>query len=101
MHALKKLAAVEADVAEAAEWYEARLPCLGERFVLAVQSADKLLLANPFRYSIRFDNIRRLNLGDFPYGIFFVLHEDQIVILAALHNRRDTRQILERRRQLA
>ncbi len=101
MHALKKLPAVEADVAEAAEWYETRLPSLGQRFVLAVQHADKLLLANPLRHSVRFADVRRLNLGDFPYAIYFFLHSDVIVILAVLHNRRDTRAILERRRRLA
>jgi hypothetical protein len=47
MHALKKLPATEADVAEAAEWYETQRPGLGERFISTVQSADKLLLANP------------------------------------------------------
>jgi toxin ParE1/3/4 len=101
MHALKKLPAVEADVAEAAEWYEARLPGLGRRFVTAVQSVDKLLLSNPLRYSVRFADVRRLNLTEFPYGIFFFLHGEVIVVLAVLHNRRDTRSILERRRRLA
>jgi toxin ParE1/3/4 len=101
MHALKKLPAVEADVAEAAEWYETQRLGLGQRFISTVQSADKLLLDNPRRYSVRFTDVRRLNLADFPYGIFFFLDEDVIVILAVLHNRRDTRALLERRRQLA
>ncbi len=101
MHALKKLPATEADVAEAAEWYEAQRPGLGQRFVSAVQSADRLLSANPLRYAVRFADIRRLNLEDFPYAIFFFLHNDLIVILAVLHMRRDTRAILERRRRLA
>ena len=99
MHALKKLPAVEADVAEAAEWYETRRPGLGQRFVSTIQSADKLLLANPHLYSIRFANVRRLNLANFPYSIFFFIEGDRIVVLAVLHKRRDTRAILERRRQ--
>jgi toxin ParE1/3/4 len=100
MHALKKLPAVEADVAEAAEWYETRLPGLGQRFVLAVKSADQLLLSNPSRYPVRFSDVRRLNLGDFPYAIFFSVRDEEIVVLAILHTRRDTRPILEKRRQL-
>jgi hypothetical protein len=72
MHALKKLPAIEADVAEAAEWYETQRPGLGQRFVSAVQSADKSLLANPLRFAVRFADVRRLNLADFPYGIFFL-----------------------------
>jgi len=81
-------------VAEAAEWYETQHPGLGQRFVSAVQSADKLLLANPLHYSVRFADVRRLNLTDFPYAIFFFLHDDMIVVLAVLHTRRDTRAIL-------
>ncbi len=54
MHALKKLPATEADVAEAAQWYETQRPGLGQRSLFAVQSAGKLLLANPLRYSMRF-----------------------------------------------
>jgi hypothetical protein len=75
MHALQKLPAVEADVAEAAEWYETQRPGLGQRFVSAVQSADRLLLANPLRYAVRFEDVRRLNLPNFPYGIFFFLRK--------------------------
>jgi plasmid stabilization system protein ParE len=101
MYALKKLPAVEADVAEAAAWYETQRAGLGQRFVFAVQSADKLLLANPLRCSVRFSDVRRFNLADFPYGIFFFLHDDVIVVLAVLHSRRHTRSILERRRRLA
>jgi toxin ParE1/3/4 len=101
MHALKKLPATEADVAEAAEWYETQRPGLGQRFISAVQPSNKSLLDNPLRFSVRFADIRRLNLADFPYGIFFFLHGDVIVVLAVLDNRRDTRAILERRRQLA
>jgi plasmid stabilization system protein ParE len=100
MYALRKLRAVEADVAEAAVWYEDQRAGLGERFVLAIQTADKLLLSNPLRYSVRFSDVRRLNLGDFPYSIFFFIHDGAVVVLAVLHNRRDTRAILERRRRL-
>ncbi len=101
MHALKKLAVTEADVAEAAEWYETQRPGLGQRFVSAIQSADKLLLANPLHYSVRFEDVRRLNLSAFPYAIFFFVHNEAIVVLAVLHTHRDTLAILERRRSLA
>ena len=57
MHALKKLPATEADVAGAAEWYETQRPGLGQRFIFAVQSADKLLLTNPLHYSVRFADV--------------------------------------------
>jgi len=87
-------------VAEAAEWCDIQRPGLGQRLIDAVQAADLLLLANPLRYSVRFADVRRMNLSDFPHGIFFFVHDDVIVILAVLHSRRDTLAILERRRRI-
>ena len=89
MLVLKKTRHVEVDVAEAAEWYNAQRRGLGIEFIAEVQGADRLLLANPLRYAVRFEDIRRLNLRRFPYGIFFILHF-----------RRDSRALLEQRRRL-
>ena len=100
MLAVKKLAVVEADVAEAAEWYDALQPGLGPRFISSLQALDRVLSSNPYRFSIRFGDIRRLNMRDFPYAIFFSVQDDSVIVLAVLHMRRDTRELLQRRRRL-
>ena len=73
---------------------------LGIEFIAEVQGADRLLLANPLRYAVRFDDIRRLNLRRFPYGIFFILQDETIVVIGVFHFRRDSRALLEQRRRL-
>jgi toxin ParE1/3/4 len=100
MLVLKKTRHVEVDVAEAAEWYNAQRLGLGIEFIAEVQGADRLLLANPLRYAVRFDDIRRLNLRRFPYGIFFIIHDETIVVIGVLHFRRDSRALLAQRRRL-
>ena len=100
MLVLKKTRHVEVDVAEAAEWYNAQRLGLGIEFIAEVQGADRLLLANPLRYAVRFDDIRRLNLRRFPYGIFFILQDETIVVIGVFHFRRDSRALLEQRRRL-
>jgi hypothetical protein len=92
MYVIKKLRGVEAEVASAAEWYESQRAGLGQRFINSLQSADQLLLANPFRYSIRFGDVRRLNLAASIRRLF--------LFARSVHNRRDSRAILERRRRL-
>jgi plasmid stabilization system protein ParE len=50
-------------------------------------------------YAIRFDDIRRVNLPSFPYGVFYFADESRVVILAVLHGARDSDAELQRRRQ--
>lgn len=100
MRALRKLKLVESDVAEAAEWCEARRPGLGIEFISIVEKAGAQIQGNPFRSAVAFADNRRMGLGRLPYAIFFFLDEEMIVVLGVLHHRRDTQKILGRRRLL-
>lgn len=100
MHALRKLRLAEADVAEAAEWYESQRAGLGTEFISAVQEAGHQLCANPLRYPLAFASVRRARVGRFPYGLFFFMDGEVVVVLGVLHNKRDTWHILTRRRSL-
>jgi plasmid stabilization system protein ParE len=48
---------------------------------------------------IRFSGIRRLNLERFPYGIFYIVKPEEVRVLAVLHGRRETKNILAGRRR--
>jgi toxin ParE1/3/4 len=85
MRVLKKLRSVEVDIAEAAQWYERQRPGLGQEFIAVVQSLDAVLLANPLRFSISYDDIRRLSLGRFPYSVFYFI--EVFFITAETHGR--------------
>ena len=68
----------EADVVEAALWYEQQNPGLGEKFVTEVDQAIRRVLENPlaFRLIHRRHEVRRALTHRFPYKIFFTLKEN-------------------------
>jgi|SRR6185312_16795616 len=97
---VKRHPLVSADIQSAYDWYEAKQPGLGGEFIEDFQRAYQRLRHSPEFYSTRFSNVRRLNLGRFPYGIFYVLKPDQIQMLGLLHASRDTERVLADRRRL-
>jgi toxin ParE1/3/4 len=72
--------AAEADVAEAAQWYNERQVGLGEKFVREVDQAIGRILENPFAFPVilRRHEVRRALTKRFPYRIFFSLKDDAV-----------------------
>lgn len=99
MHALRELPEVRADIAEAFNWYQDRRSGLGRAFAHTVKECFQQIRTAPLRNASRFDDIRRLNLGRFPYAIFYFMDNDAIIIAGVIHVRRDFRHILQTRRQ--
>lgn len=89
---------VEADLTEAAEWYERQQTGADERFAAEAHEALHNLTGEALLYTVRFDDIRRMNLPTFPYGVFNFIERDAVVVLAVLHGARDSQAELERRR---
>ena len=90
--------AVDAEIQEAARWYEARCPGFGDQFVDAVRAATRGAARAPLRYAVRFADIRRVLLRRFPYSVWFVQQGDRTFVLSVMHNKRDHRAILAARR---
>ena len=88
--------AAEADIAEAARWYEQRSPGLGREFLRAVDVALAEISRMPERYPIARGKARRVLLRRFPYAVLFVATPDLVSVLACLHARRDPRRWQER-----
>ena len=90
---LKIRLAAEADLAEAAQWYNQRQPGLGEKFLREVDQAIARVLENPLAFPVirRRHEVRRVLIQRFPYRIFFSLKGDTIVVHAVLHGHRDDR----------
>jgi toxin ParE1/3/4 len=91
---------VEADATDAAEWYERQQAGLGAAFVAEYRERLHHLPDEALLYAVRFHDIRRVNLPKFPYGIFYFLVENGIVILGVLHGARDSEAELARRRKI-
>ncbi len=88
--------AAEADIAEAARWYEQRSPGLGNEFLRAVDVTLAEIARMPERYPLVRGSARRAFLRRFPYGVFFVVRPELVSVIACLHARRDPRHWQER-----
>ncbi len=99
MPAPKRHRLVKADLRNAYNWYEDQLPGMGREFREEFRHAYRKTGRNPLIYSVRFSNIRRVNLDRFPYGVFYTVHRDEIRALAVLHGSRETKELLAGRRR--
>jgi toxin ParE1/3/4 len=79
----------EADLDDAFQWYEEKSPGLGEDFIHCVDASLTSIQYNPWQYQKVYKNIRRALTHRFPYGIFYIIEESRIVVLAVLHAKRD------------
>ncbi|SEP42925.1 ParE toxin of type II toxin-antitoxin system, parDE [Nitrosovibrio sp. Nv6] len=76
------------DVAQARDWYEKQRPGLGADFVSKVEEALEMIESNPMLYPALVKDARRANMKRFPYGIWFKVEKEPVVI-ACLHHRRN------------
>ncbi|TWT41881.1 Plasmid stabilization system protein [Phycisphaerae bacterium RAS1] len=84
----------EADLGDAAVWYEQKEPGLGRQFLVEIETAIVGAAENPFRYPClrRKPEVRRVLLKRFPYRVFFIRRSDAIVVFRVLHGARHDRE---------
>jgi plasmid stabilization system protein ParE len=84
--------------AEAArQWYEDRLPALGEAFVDALEATVGRIEANPLAYPMAHGELRRALLRGFPYAVIYRVSDAELLVVAVVHERRDPRRWRGRR----
>jgi toxin ParE1/3/4 len=79
----------ERDLVDAYGWYEARVTGLGSEFLRSIDAALSSIQRIPEMYRIVYKNVRRALVRRFPFGVFYVVEEDRIVVIGVLHARRD------------
>ena len=89
--------AASADVEDAYRWYEAQQTGLGEEFLAAADAAIKSVVANPLQFPVIHRQTRRALFRRFPYGLYYRIVSDQIIVVACMHGRRDPRRWQSRR----
>lgn len=99
MNVLRRHPLVRADVSDAINWYEDEQAGLGADFWEDLRSHYRILPRDAQLYAVRFADVRRLNLDRFPYGLFYVIREPEVWLLAVLHGSRDTEKVLAERRR--
>jgi plasmid stabilization system protein ParE len=78
----------EAELIEAATYYEGRSPGLGERFLREFDETIAQLQAAPGRWPIIEADLRCLTLKRFPFGIYYRILDDHLRILVVKHHSR-------------
>lgn len=78
----------EAELLDARTWYEQQRSGLGQAFAAAVDRAIAGIVQNPLAYPQVHGEIRRALVQRFPYGIYFRVAPDELVVLAVMHGRR-------------
>ena len=99
MLVLKEHPLVKNDIGGSFDWYEDQSPGLGHDFAQEVRKVFRRLPREAGLYSVRFAGIRRVNTDRFPHGIFYILAEKEVRVLAVLHASRRHRRILAARKR--
>ena len=79
----------DADLKQARTWYDNIRPALGERFARAIDATIEAITENPLRFPAVHRGRRRAGVRRFPYGIFFDIQPDRILVIACFHGRRN------------
>src|SRR5215216_4235351 len=90
----------QAEIAEAAVWYEAHESGLGADFLRTVEHALAVIQRDPYQYQVirRRGQVRRVTLRPFPYGVMYVASEREVVVVACSHGRRNPKRWQSRTR---
>ncbi len=78
----------EAELIEAAQFYEHRVPTLGAQFLDAVDYAVGVIQEAPERWSVIEADVRHYLMPRFPYAIYYRILPDHLRILAFKHHSR-------------
>ena len=88
MHKLKLKPEVYDDIKTAYDWYETQRTGLGEDFLLTLEESYSKIRRTPKAYQLIYKMARRKLVRRFPYGVFFVLRDDAVIVIAIMHTRR-------------
>lgn len=86
----------EADITDAFIWYEDQQAGLGKNFLDSVSKVLISISINPFSYQKVHKNVRRALLRKFPFGIFYTVEEDRVIVLGCFNQRRNVEEWLSK-----
>lgn len=75
----------KSDIFEAYSYYEFVLNGLGSDFQSCVKKSIKNIQNNPFLFQIKYNRVRIKHISKFPFGIHFIIVEDNIIVIGILH----------------
>jgi plasmid stabilization system protein ParE len=78
----------EDDLQDAATWYDAQQPGLGDAFLRSVDASFARIRRFPRSFPTNDQDIRSALLRRFPYAVLFRIRETRIEVIAVWHGRR-------------
>jgi plasmid stabilization system protein ParE len=78
------LPAAEAEITEAFRWYENKNEGLGSEFMRALDATLSTVKRSPTLFAVIHKQVRRAMLRRFPYGVFYLYEDDQIIVHSVL-----------------
>jgi len=81
----------EKDIEDAVIWHEKQRPGLGKALLNEVSIALNNIAEQPLMYPIVHRNIHRALIHKFPFGIFYKIDKNLIIIFAIMHVSRNPR----------
>ena len=79
----------EFDIDEQFDYYEDKREGLGHDFLLCVEEALDKLHKNPLIYRKIYKELRRIPIVRFPYRIFYFVQNQNVIVTAVFHARKD------------
>ena len=85
----------DADIQAALEFYIAEAPHVAEGFVAALEKATAQIERQPgigsprYAHELDIPLLRHWSLSRFPYGLFYLEHDDHLTVVRVLHMSRD------------
>ena len=81
--------AAEDDIRDAAAWYDAQQPGLGDAFLRSVEASLARIRRLPKAFPVCEGGARSALLRRFPYVVLFRIQEQRIEVVAVWHGHRD------------
>ena len=75
----------ENDIYKAFDWYEQQRAGLGKEFAQELSASMDRIMESPRLYSELYRGIRRALLKRFPFGVYYLLNDEKIIVLSVLH----------------
>lgn len=76
------------DIDSIFNWYEDQQSNLGFDFIFELDTVISIIKYNPKLFSEKRKNIRRALIRKFPYGVYFTIRNQSIIILMVIHQKR-------------
>lgn len=77
------------EIAEAFAYLSVDSPQAAHRFIRRLAAFGEIVAERPFLYRVVDDPIRIARLRPFRYGVYYLVDDDTVTILACLHGSRD------------